>query len=193
MDDNDELIVIALLLALNKKKRKNCEDDEDVVTDSDYRFIAIDVGAFGRDSDSNIFNNWVYGKRLEENRLNLLEAKHLPGSNGPPLSKPNKQTVCLRQALSERRETEEIAQSDRQFQGCVFLSEVASIAVSGKPVSIKTFLIAHPIVSTFPLGIQSPSLNLHLRQAVDYVSSPESGKARASSNVSGAVATKPLN
>lgn len=55
------------------------------VVDADLRFIAIDVGAFGRDSDSNIFKNWAFGKMLQENRLNLPEAKPLPGSNGPPL------------------------------------------------------------------------------------------------------------
>lgn len=55
------------------------------VVDSDYRFIAVDVGAYGRDSDSNIFNNWVFGQKLKENRLNLPEPKPLPGNNGPPL------------------------------------------------------------------------------------------------------------
>lgn len=41
------------------------------VVDSDYRFIAVDVGAYGKDSDSNIFNNWGFGKKLKQNTLNL--------------------------------------------------------------------------------------------------------------------------
>lgn len=51
--------------------------------DSDYRFIAIDVGAYGKDSDSNIFNNWIFAKMKEDKTLNLPEPTNLPGNNGP--------------------------------------------------------------------------------------------------------------
>nr|CAH7719015.1 unnamed protein product [Callosobruchus chinensis]CAH7733013.1 unnamed protein product [Callosobruchus chinensis]CAH7753395.1 unnamed protein product [Callosobruchus chinensis] len=55
------------------------------VVDSEYRFIAVDVGAYGRDSDSNIFNNWNFGKKLTQNRLNMPETKPLPNTNDTPL------------------------------------------------------------------------------------------------------------
>nr|CAH7733263.1 unnamed protein product [Callosobruchus chinensis] len=43
------------------------------VVDSEYRFIAVDVGAYGRDSDSNIFNNWNFGKKLTQIALICLK------------------------------------------------------------------------------------------------------------------------
>nr|CAI5861399.1 unnamed protein product [Callosobruchus analis] len=55
------------------------------MVDSDYRFIAVDVGAYGRDSDSNIFNKWTFGRKLAQNCLNMPEAKPLPNTNDTPL------------------------------------------------------------------------------------------------------------
>ncbi|KAJ8973517.1 hypothetical protein NQ317_000445 [Molorchus minor] len=55
------------------------------VVDADYRFIAIDVGAYGRESDSNIFNDWTFGKNLARNELNLPSPKALPNTDNPSL------------------------------------------------------------------------------------------------------------
>lgn len=55
------------------------------VVDVDYRFIAVDVGAYGRESDSTIFNNWTFGKKLANNDLNLPSPKPLPNTDSPSL------------------------------------------------------------------------------------------------------------
>lgn len=41
------------------------------LVDAEYRFIAIDVGAYGKNSDSNIFSTSVIGKKLEDKTLNI--------------------------------------------------------------------------------------------------------------------------
>lgn len=55
------------------------------VVDSDYRFLAIDVGAYGKDSDSNIFNNWTFAKMLKQNQLNIPGLTELPNAEGVKL------------------------------------------------------------------------------------------------------------
>ncbi|EZA46445.1 Putative nuclease HARBI1, partial [Ooceraea biroi] len=39
--------------------------------DTEYRFIAIDVSAYGKNSDSNVFSTSVIGKKLEDKTLNI--------------------------------------------------------------------------------------------------------------------------
>lgn len=41
------------------------------VVDADYCFITIDVGAYGKDSDSTIFKECPFGKKLYSEQLNL--------------------------------------------------------------------------------------------------------------------------
>ena len=43
------------------------------VVDADYRFIAVDIGSFGSNSDGGIFANSNFGRRLEHDQLNLPE------------------------------------------------------------------------------------------------------------------------
>lgn len=50
------------------------------VVDADYRFIAVDIGSYGREADSSIFKQWNFGKKLSEYRLNLPAPKALPNS-----------------------------------------------------------------------------------------------------------------
>lgn len=50
------------------------------VVDADYRFIAVDIGSYGREGDSSIFKQWNFGKMLSEYRLNLPAPKDLPNS-----------------------------------------------------------------------------------------------------------------
>lgn len=53
-------------------------------TDADYKFVHIDVGAYGSSSDSEIFKSSQMGKLLIENRLNIPSGQHLPyDDNGP--------------------------------------------------------------------------------------------------------------
>lgn len=41
------------------------------VADANYKFIYVDVGSYGKDSDSTIFRNSVLWKNLERNILNI--------------------------------------------------------------------------------------------------------------------------
>ncbi|XP_030749371.1 protein ALP1-like [Sitophilus oryzae] len=49
--------------------------------DAHCKFIAIDVGAYGRNSDGGIFANSAIGKKLLKNTLDLPQDKSLPGTN----------------------------------------------------------------------------------------------------------------
>lgn len=51
------------------------------LVDANYKFIAVDVGAFGKNSDGSIFKNSRFGKKLRGNQLQFPPSKPLPGSN----------------------------------------------------------------------------------------------------------------
>lgn len=56
------------------------------VVDADYCFISIDVGAYGASSDSNIFKQTHFYKRLQNNLLHVPRPEVLPGDkNGRPI------------------------------------------------------------------------------------------------------------
>lgn len=41
------------------------------LVDAEYKFIAIDIGAYGKTSDSNIFSTSIIGKKLQNKTLNI--------------------------------------------------------------------------------------------------------------------------
>jgi hypothetical protein len=51
------------------------------IADASYRFIYVDVGSFGKDSDSTIFENSSLWKQVELGLLRFPPPKQLPGSN----------------------------------------------------------------------------------------------------------------
>lgn len=55
------------------------------VADANYRFLFVDIGSYGKDSDSTIFRNSTLWKRIEENKVDLPVAKPLPGTNDIPI------------------------------------------------------------------------------------------------------------
>lgn len=55
-----------------------------VVTDANYCFRYVDIGAYGSNSDSGIFT-FLFSQLLRMDRLNLPENKPLTGTNDPPL------------------------------------------------------------------------------------------------------------
>lgn len=57
------------------------------VVDVDYRFLVIDVGSYGSNSDGGIFSNSALGKGLREGTLNVPPPAELPGA--PELGKLN--------------------------------------------------------------------------------------------------------
>ena len=55
------------------------------VADANYNFVAVDVGAYGRQSDGNVFANSVFGKMLKRQELLLPSDESLPGCTAPRL------------------------------------------------------------------------------------------------------------
>lgn len=51
------------------------------LVDADYRFITVDVGAYGRNSDGGIFRSSTLGKKIIAKNLNIPEDKALPQTN----------------------------------------------------------------------------------------------------------------
>lgn len=51
------------------------------LVDANYNFIAVNVGAFGKDSDGGIFAKSKMGKAFSQNRLNIPNTKNLPNTN----------------------------------------------------------------------------------------------------------------
>ena len=55
------------------------------VADAGYKFIVVDVGAYGRQSDGSVFANSVFGKMLKRQQLPLPSDEPLPGCTAPKL------------------------------------------------------------------------------------------------------------
>lgn len=51
------------------------------VADANYRFLMIDVGAYGKDSDGSVMSNSNFYKRIESGSLKLPNETKLPNSN----------------------------------------------------------------------------------------------------------------
>lgn len=51
------------------------------VVDANYKFIAVDVGSYGKEGDSNIFQKSAMGREISRNNFNIPEPKNLPGTN----------------------------------------------------------------------------------------------------------------
>ncbi|XP_068084402.1 putative nuclease HARBI1 [Anabrus simplex] len=53
------------------------------LVDAKYRFIAVDVGGYGKSSDGGLFSRSVLGRSLENKTLNIPGPKPLPNCNEP--------------------------------------------------------------------------------------------------------------
>jgi len=51
------------------------------ISDANYKFIAVDIGAYGRESDGGVLRNSVFFKKLQQNQLNIPEDVELPNTN----------------------------------------------------------------------------------------------------------------
>ncbi|XP_044151430.1 protein ALP1-like [Bufo gargarizans] len=55
------------------------------IVDANYKFVAVDIGAFGRTNDSRVFKNSNMGKRLYSGNFGIPEPRPLPGTTNPAL------------------------------------------------------------------------------------------------------------
>lgn len=55
------------------------------IADAQYRFVAVDVGAYGRTNDSMVFKNSFMGRSLYNREFNFPPPKPLPGTDSPPM------------------------------------------------------------------------------------------------------------
>ncbi|XP_049275247.1 uncharacterized protein LOC119405786 [Rhipicephalus sanguineus] len=51
------------------------------VVDSDYKFVVVDVGAYGKQSDGGVLEQSKFGRRLEEGKLHLPRDLALPNTS----------------------------------------------------------------------------------------------------------------
>ncbi|XP_069602750.1 uncharacterized protein [Ranitomeya imitator] len=54
------------------------------IADAECRFIAVDIGAFGRGNDSQTFKSSDMGRRVYGNNFNFPPPQPLPNTQGPP-------------------------------------------------------------------------------------------------------------
>ncbi|XP_069614724.1 POU domain, class 6, transcription factor 1 isoform X1 [Ranitomeya imitator] len=55
------------------------------IADADCRFIAVDIGAFGRGNDSQTFKNSDMGRHVYGKNFNFPQPRPLPNTQGPPM------------------------------------------------------------------------------------------------------------
>jgi hypothetical protein len=55
------------------------------LSDADYCFIAVDIGAFGKSSDSSVFKNSTLWAKLNSNKLHIPDPVELRGTDRPKL------------------------------------------------------------------------------------------------------------
>ena len=55
------------------------------IADANLRFIFVDVGSYGRNSDGGIFANSKFGKALRDSKLEIPDEEALPGDDGGAL------------------------------------------------------------------------------------------------------------
>ncbi|KAM4031970.1 uncharacterized protein ACNLHF_019364 [Anomaloglossus baeobatrachus] len=55
------------------------------ITDAEYKFIAVDIGAYGRSNDSQVFKMSPIGRQLYGNTFDFPTARPLPGTCDPPM------------------------------------------------------------------------------------------------------------
>jgi hypothetical protein len=53
------------------------------VADSNYRFVYVNIGSYGKDCDSTIFKRSALWKSIVTGALDLPEQRSLPGTEGP--------------------------------------------------------------------------------------------------------------
>jgi len=52
------------------------------VVDANYRFLVVDIDAYGKGSDSLVFQNSNFGKRLQRGELDVPPPSNIEGYNG---------------------------------------------------------------------------------------------------------------
>ncbi|XP_069818599.1 uncharacterized protein [Dendropsophus ebraccatus] len=53
------------------------------IADAQYKFVAVDIGSFGRTNDSRVFKNSSMSRRLYTGNFGLPDPRPFPGTDGP--------------------------------------------------------------------------------------------------------------
>lgn len=55
------------------------------LVNADYKYIAVDIGSFGKNSDSGILSRSALGEGLPNSKLEVPKSRSLPGMKKPLL------------------------------------------------------------------------------------------------------------
>ena len=88
------------------------------IVDTNYKFIYIDAGAFGKDSDRSIFERTDFCKKLENNELNIPKGQPLLGTVGPntPYTFIGNEAFSLSQNVMRPYSGKVLSQKKNDFQ-----------------------------------------------------------------------------
>jgi hypothetical protein len=141
------------------------------VSDLDYRFMCIEVGAFGKQSDGDVFQSSNLRKLIESGNFNIPEPSLLPNTNvkAPyvmigeeayplktylmrpfPKNNLNEQTVLYNDRLSSARQTTEctfgLTVSKWQILGKAVETDVETAKIITKCVSCTILLLTKKVL-----------------------------------------------
>uniref|UniRef100_A0A3P9I7T8 DDE Tnp4 domain-containing protein n=1 Tax=Oryzias latipes TaxID=8090 RepID=A0A3P9I7T8_ORYLA len=105
------------------------------LVDADYRFLVVDVGSYGSNSDGGIFASSVLGKALRDGTLNVPPPSELPGAL--ELGKVNHVTAYLLRPYLGRR----LSTDKRIFNYRLSRARRISENVFGKPGSVQPSVV----------------------------------------------------
>nr|CAH7734520.1 unnamed protein product [Callosobruchus chinensis] len=121
------------------------------LVDDHYRFISIDVGGYGKQSDGGTFQASKLSKLLEKNKLGIPKEKKLPNFNHKNLMKPysgktlNPSQENFNKRLSRARKTVECA-FGILFAKWRIISSVIETGETTADIIIKAICILHNII-----------------------------------------------
>lgn len=66
-----------------------------VVGDSEYKFVYVDIGSHGKDSDPTVFSNSTFWKAVINGELKLPEPNQVPNDEGAAVPYVTKLFLCI--------------------------------------------------------------------------------------------------
>jgi len=102
-----------------------------VLVDAQYKFIAVNIGAYGKNSDGGILSHSNIGKALEKNKMNIPSDRELPLGQMRDLTQVPKYTKTSKKKYStnvfQRREKLLMMLLDKLLPSSVFTVDVLKL------------------------------------------------------------------